>query len=356
MPEISVVLPVYNGERYLGEALDSILGQTLHDFELIAVDDGSTDATAEILDACARRDRRVRVLEQPHLGLIAALNRGLDASSGDYVARMDADDVSLEFRLERQLQFMKAHPSVGVCGAWIRFFGAAPSVEWRTAPDHGTLVSSLLFESSLAHPTVMLRRELFGPGLRYDPSFPHSEDYDLWERASRSTRLANVQEVLLLHRIHDSQVTKTRSNELQASARAVRARQFARLGVEPDEKEARLHNEICLFEVIGSVPAMKRAEGWLRRLRAANDRARIYPEPEFSQVIAQRWVRLCAIRLGPWTWMASGLWRSPLLAPREWVGLFRALAAKRLRSSLAARVVWRVHGRLMRRRAHPAST
>jgi len=355
MPEISVVLPVHNGDRYLAEALDSILGQTLRDFEVIAVDDGSTDATAEILGAYARRDGRVRLLGQPHLGLIAALNRGLDAASGEYVARMDADDVSLDFRLDRQVHFMKAHPYVGVCGGWIRFFGAVAGSEWRTAPDHATLVSSLLFESPLAHPTVMLRRDRFGPDLRYDPSFPHSEDYDLWERASRSTRLASVQEVLLLHRIHDRQVTQVRHDELQASARAVRARQLARLGVDLDEARARLHEEISAFEVAGSAPAMRQAEEWLRRLRAANARARIYPEPEFTHVLAERWVRLCAIRMGLWTWSASGLWRSPLLAPRsrEWVGLFLALTAKRLRSSPAARAVWR---KLARRRAHPVST
>jgi hypothetical protein len=100
---------------------------------------------------------------------------------------------------------------------------------------------------------------------------------------------------------------------------------------------------------------MRQAEKWLRRLRGANARARIYPEPEFTHVVAQRWVRLCAIRLRLWPWMASGLWRSPLAPPRsrEWVGLFLALAAKRLRSSPAARAVWRT---LVRRRAHPAST
>jgi len=117
---VSVVMPVYNGEKWLAYAIDSILHQSLADFELIAVDDGSTDGSRKLLDDAARRDSRIRTADQPHLGVAAALNRGIALARSQVIARMDADDLSHPDRLQKQLAFLDKHPRVAALGSWAR--------------------------------------------------------------------------------------------------------------------------------------------------------------------------------------------------------------------------------------------
>src|SRR5207237_7493623 len=118
-PRVSVLLPVWNGEAFLEQAMESILRQTLSSFELIVIDDGSTDRTAAIADEFASRDDRVRVLRRPHEGLSATLNAGIAAARGEYVARMDADDISVPDRLQKQVAYLDAHPGSVALGTWI---------------------------------------------------------------------------------------------------------------------------------------------------------------------------------------------------------------------------------------------
>jgi hypothetical protein len=207
---VSVVMPVYNGERFLSAALDSILSQSFTDFELIVVDDSSTDTTAEILDRYASCDPRIQVHRQPrNSGVTEALNAGIRHSCGHLIARMDADDVSLPHRLETQVRFMEANPQVAVVGGWVRRIDAAgrPGRVHKYPTEPALLAWSMLFFNSLAHPTVMMRREAIDTRHAYSTEYPKNEDYELFMRLSLSERLANIPEPLLLYRVWGGNVS-----------------------------------------------------------------------------------------------------------------------------------------------------
>ena len=215
MTRVSVLMPVYNGVAYLREALDSILRQTFSDFELVVINDGSTDRSADVIKSYV--DHRVHYYENgQNIGLARSLNRGLSLTRGQYIARMDQDDISLPERLERQLAFMEAHPEVGVLGTACQHIddSGRPGVTWPNPAQHSLIRWHLCFACSMIHPTVMMRKHTIQELGGYGSEAIHgrekygAEDYDLWRRASRVTQLANLPEVLLYLRKHESNVTR----------------------------------------------------------------------------------------------------------------------------------------------------
>jgi glycosyltransferase involved in cell wall biosynthesis len=217
-PRVSVLLPVRNGARTLARAIATVQSQTFRDWELIAVDDGSTDESGALLESLARRDPRIRVLRQGALGLVTALNAGLDAARGEWIARMDADDECLPDRLEAQTAFLQEHPEIGLVGSLVEFVasqengtGYALHVAWLNSVVSADDVDIARFiESPFAHPSVMFRRELAETRGRYlEGDFP--EDYELWLRwLDAGTRMAKVNRVLL--RWHDSPTRLSRKD------------------------------------------------------------------------------------------------------------------------------------------------
>jgi hypothetical protein len=202
MPRISVILPVYNGEAHLAEAIASILQQSFADFELIAIDDGSTDGSAAILDAID--DPRVRAIHQDNVGLAATLNRGIALARGKYIARQDHDDLSLPTRLARQLQFLEENPGYGLVGtrAGIKVGDEAASRFHDHPLDDAALRFELLFDNPFVHSSVMMRKSAVDAvgGYSTDPARQPPEDYELWSRLSRHYRVANLPERLTIYR------------------------------------------------------------------------------------------------------------------------------------------------------------
>jgi glycosyltransferase involved in cell wall biosynthesis len=208
-PLVSVVLPVHDGERFLGEAVESVLSQTLRDFELVVVDDGSTDGTQDVLAAVG--DRRLRVVARPHRGLVAALNAGIAVASAPYVARMDADDVSEPQRLERQVELLEQRARAGMTATWVAVVDEEGSELRRHVlpPEHADLVRRLLLRNPFQHGSVLLRRDALEAAGGYRGDYGANEDYDLWRRLARSWELACVPEVLYRYRVHAAAVTQT---------------------------------------------------------------------------------------------------------------------------------------------------
>ncbi len=219
MPCVSVLLPCYNAEGTLPEALDSLQRQSLADFEIVAVEDGSADGTLALLKDWARREPRLRLLAQPHAGLVAALNAGLEACGAPLVARMDADDRAYPQRLARQVQYLDAHPQLAAVGCLVRGFppealgeGFRLYIEWLNALlTDADMRRDLFIESPLAHPSVMFRREwVTRLGGYQDHGWP--EDYDLWMRLSLAGgQLGKVPELLLDWRAAPQRLTNTDS-------------------------------------------------------------------------------------------------------------------------------------------------
>jgi len=204
-PIVTVLLPVHNGERYLREAVESILAQTFESFELLIVDDGSTDGTEPICRSFT--DPRIRVVRhEQNAGLVSALNSGIDLISTEYVARMDADDVALPDRLGRQVAFLESRPDIAACGSWARELvdGRLRAVMRRPTGEY--LRQTAWRPVPIFHPTACLRTEVLRE-FRYRADYVHAEDYDLWLRLCRHHRIDNVPKVLLHYRIHRASVS-----------------------------------------------------------------------------------------------------------------------------------------------------
>ena len=212
-PRISVVMPVHDGERWLREAVDSVLAQTFGEFELLVIDDGSTDGTAGILEGC--RDPRLRVARQPRAGLTVSLNRGVRMTTAPLVARMDADDVALPERFAQQASFLDAHPEVGLLGTGCHEI--APSGEIlrtiRPPVDYMAIRRALIRANPFVHSSVMMRRAALERVGGYDESLRVAQDYDLWMRLSRVARLANLRDPLMLRRLTPGMVSRARETE-----------------------------------------------------------------------------------------------------------------------------------------------
>ncbi len=212
---LTVLMPVYNGAEYLREAIDSVLNQTFADFQFIIIDDGSTDGTAAILAEYECKDRRLCIHRQTHQGVIATLNKGLELAQGKYIARMDADDMSLPERLAKQVDFLESHPDVGVLGTGVQIMDGAGNTfhRLRFATQHGVLRWCLCFFNPIVHPTVMMRRHIVARAGGYSAEMEHVEDYDLWRRLSCMTRLSNLPAVLLHLRKHDANISNVQASE-----------------------------------------------------------------------------------------------------------------------------------------------
>jgi glycosyltransferase involved in cell wall biosynthesis len=208
-PTVSVVMSVFNGQAFLREAVESILGQTFGDFEFVVIDDGSTDQTSDILAEYMRRDARMHVVRQKNRGRTESLNRGIDLGRGKYVARMDADDVALPDRLERQIDFLEKHSDVGLVGGVVELIGREGNVLRIVRPpvDDIEIRSLLLQYNPMWHSAISMRTAVVLAAGRYRTMFSESEDYDLWLRLSEQTRLANLDELVLRYRVHSSQVS-----------------------------------------------------------------------------------------------------------------------------------------------------
>jgi glycosyltransferase involved in cell wall biosynthesis len=211
-PQVSVVMAVYNAEAFLLEAVRSVLAQSFVDLELVAIDDGSSDSSREILLSIS--DRRLRVLTNPsNLGFATSLNRGIAVARGPYIARLDADDVCARDRLSKQVAHLDANQRIAILGTAARVIGegAARAAGWKVPQTALAVRFVTLLRCPFLHPTVMLRRAAFTPQeLVYDPSFAPAEDYDLWSRALRSVDGANLTQRLVDYRIHGTQMTRTR--------------------------------------------------------------------------------------------------------------------------------------------------
>jgi glycosyltransferase involved in cell wall biosynthesis len=215
-PAVSVVLPVHNAEQTLAATLDSLLGQTFPDFEIVAVDDGSSDRSPAILARYARRDNRIKPLLLPHGGIVAALNQGIAAAQGAYVARMDADDICLPDRIGAQKQFLDSRPDLGLVSCRVGFLGDKREsrgyfeyVRWTNSlltPD--TIGLNRFVESPLAHPSIMIRTELLRRHGGYrQGDFP--EDYELWLRLlDAGVAMAKLDRMLLAWRDHPLRLSR----------------------------------------------------------------------------------------------------------------------------------------------------
>ena len=234
-PLISVLMPVYNAERYLAQAVASVLAQTLGDFEFIIINDGSTDRSEQILKDLAAKDSRIKLISRPNTGYVVALNEGLALARGEFIARMDADDVCFPKRFERQVKFLREHAAVVVVGGRTEIIDEAGRIIIRphVPLDNQTLQQALLEgRTMIGHPTVMARRQTMLDCGGYDVNACPAEDLDMWLRIGEVGELANVPELILQYRQHAKSVS-SKHHELQVrNSRSACERAWKRRGID----------------------------------------------------------------------------------------------------------------------------
>ena len=339
-PLVSVLLPVHDGEAYLAAAMDSILLQTYDNFELIVIDDGSTDGSAHV--ALGYEDARVRVVRnETNLGLVAALNNGLALARGHLIARMDADDVAEPRRLEAQVVRITADSSIAVLGtaiAYIDSAGQVVSVPPRQVQGATLLRWRLLRGTCVYHPTLMIERSRAGEDASYSPEFPHAEDYELLLRLSRRHGVDNLPQVLLQQRLHEGSVSsRHRDVQRESAARALVTHVRLRYGLElaPAAAQALLDPRHYLGPACTDADSPIGPVLRLERLFLQSEAAITAAEKRaVRKDVAFFLGKLAVIALTDWSQGVFPLRRAKLLAACAWN------LARRPRSALAA-LAWR---------------
>lgn len=242
-PAISVAMSVFNGERYLALAIESVLAQDFVDFEFLIVDDGSSDTSPSIIRRYAQRDKRIRPILRENRGLIASLNEMIGLATAPIIARMDADDLCRPDRFSRQIAFLASNPDYGVVGSWSEDIGEHGEKLIRSGADHPVTHEELLaaIESGgqlICHPAAMLRRDVVLAVGGYHAAFRHCEDLDLWLRLSSVTRMGNIPERLLRYRRYAEQVSSRHATEQQIGTAVARAAWRERQAGRPDPTAA----------------------------------------------------------------------------------------------------------------------
>lgn len=202
-PRVSVIMGVYNTKKYVSQAIDSILKQTYVDFEFIIIDDKSNDGVSDILRKYAKKDKRIRLYHnKQNLGLTKNLNVGLKKARGEYIARMDADDVALPKRFAEEVRFLDAHPEIALVGTWADVINKDNKVigEIKYAPDHKTIRRNMTERSQIIHPSVMFRKSIIRKVGVYDPNLRTAQDYEYFARIMSQFQVANIPKKLMQYR------------------------------------------------------------------------------------------------------------------------------------------------------------
>jgi len=291
LSRVSVILPVYNGSKYLMSAIDSVLSQYFYDFELLILDDGSHDDSREIAQSCD--DRRIKlIVNERNLGLAKTLNKGISMAQGDYIARMDADDVCDPDRLSAQITFMETNPGFTVCGCLMRAF-EEPKVVYHF-PETQEILFHLLYGPPVAHPSVFIRSSVFkAHGLTYNESFSSAQDYELWSRLADVTKMANIDRVLMSYRSHQEQISIERSSEQINFANIVRRRELKKLGINANDYELGNHVNFfrCAYDCDRQLLTFSKR--WIDILLAANNITQRFDSQLFRRYLLKKWLKLC---------------------------------------------------------------
>ncbi len=232
-PLISIIMSVYNGEKYVLKTIQSVLRQEYKNFEFIIIDDCSTDSSLQILNQVI--DSRVIIIHnETNLKLAASLNIGLQMARGEYIARIDADDICTKKRFIKQIEFLERHKDISILGGNYWAFGGSRGRS-HYPQEHEWIETGLLFENTMCHPTVIFRKNMIEQ--RYDETFAASQDYDLWTRLIGTNRFHNLPDIVLLYRVHSGQTYMVAANEQKEGANISRKRMISKLDIMEDDAD-----------------------------------------------------------------------------------------------------------------------
>lgn len=330
-PRVSVIMPVFNNRAHVGAAIRSVLAQSLRDFELIVVDDASSDGSPEVVAQFA--DDRIRLFRHSkNEGVGAARNHGLDVAHGEFVAPLDADDLFAPNRLREQVDVMERRPRLGLCGSWVRVFGGGFPFLMTVPSGAGVVRASMLLTNPFVHSSVLLRRSvLLEHGLRYPAGQPAAIDYDLWLQCARVTEIDNIPRPLAYYRRNPAGITSRHGNYANQRLLAGVGRELARLLPDVDDAALRFHAEVGHGSGMRSRDELKRARDWMGELLERNRQLGIYPTDALESAVAHAWFRVCrnSSHLGQAAvraWFAAPWRKAYRPIASEWAGFAASLA------------------------------
>jgi len=294
-PKVSIIMPVHNGEKFLEESIKSALNQTYSNFELIIVNDGSTDRSSEVAQLI--KDHRIKLIEVSHNhGAAAARNTGLKHSLGEYIALLDSDDLAHPDRLETQVNFLEKN-GYNMTGSWAQPFNGSNNNAWIYPINPEILKARMLFDCPFTTSTVVIRKSfLVQYHLSFDSSLRFAEDYDLWERISGITSIHNVPKILVDYRFHQNQSTSglNSSNQVLAASKIIQKRQLQLLGINPTPHEMEIHAKIglgwCTDLGLVSPDAII---NWLNKILNGNNFFNVLDQKALEFVVLERWFIAC---------------------------------------------------------------
>ena len=279
-PMISVIMPVFNRQDFVGTAIESILAQTYTDFEFIIFDDGSTDDSLKIIQSY--RDPRIRVVSgKGNRKLVPPLNDAMKMARGKYLARMDSDDISLPRRFEHQINFLEKHPDIDVCGSFFRTLGGVFNFVQTYPIEHNDIKLALMFFCAFANPTTMVRRTaVYQKGIFYDKDFLYAEDYDFWSRMSAfGCTFHNIPKVLLRYRVGHLHIFTEHGGRQQQLTHQIVARNLVDFGLSEKDVQPLLRDAYTL-------ETLKEAVHVFDMLPMINSRRKLYKRTSFENMVS----------------------------------------------------------------------
>lgn len=297
VPTISVVMPTYNAEKYLNEAIESILNQTYSDFEFLIIDDNSKDNTREIIKSYAAKDSRIKLIDGPCKGLAAALNVGIREAKGEYIARMDADDISLPERFQKQIEYFKQHPEISLLGTWQEHFGAM-GYEHRPPVDPYIAKTALLFDCDMCHSTVMFRKKDFTDNNLFYPEDSVQEDFALWSKAIGKINVANLRKILGKYRLSESNITNAKTTVLdtyEAEQSAQNLLNYFQITLSKDDLMLvkRRNNPYWRMEQSDKINYQKKLDNLYKLIEKQNSQTHFMPPKKLHEGLIYCWTLMC---------------------------------------------------------------
>lgn len=289
-------MPVYNGERFIKQAIESILCQTLRDFELVIVNDASFDGTIQIVNSFT--DKRIRLINSSkRLGLAKIRDKGIRECRGEFIAFLDSDDIALPQRLEKQWDYMDRNREISLTGSWVKVIDDEDKLTGRVfkhvcRPE--IIKSVLLFRNCFTQSAVMIRKAAVQKhGFR--SSFNAAPDFDLWSRLAQHLRLANIPRVFSLYREYKGNLTDKTSPEIENCTRRIFAASLEKMGLAPTEEEILVHDSLERKKDGWTLKALVKAKYWLQKLCQANGENKVYDRKIFEQLLFDYWFKICCL-------------------------------------------------------------
>lgn len=289
-PLVSVLMPAYNAEKYISEAIESILSQTYKNFELVIVNDGSEDQTENIIKSF--QDKRIKYVNlKKNKGISEARNKCLELAQGKYLANLDSDDIALPTRLEKQVIFMKKNPNIAVCGSFAQQFGDTESLLIYPENSHQIKINLFFLKAWFCNSATMMRAKSI-KNLHYDENYIVGHDYHFWVKLIED-EFANLPEILVKYRTSQTQITQKKQEEMWKETGLILENQIKNFIDNPSQEEINLHINYCLKKLEKGALNLKKLELWFEKILNTNSKKQRFYQKTLETDICQKWFVWC---------------------------------------------------------------